>query len=297
MIALMRKTLLSFFLILILCSCHFKKKASPYKGYETDDSFTYYKYVDLGIKSGSIQPGQTMEVYMNYSRMNNSVFWDSRNLWYPFTILLPYDSLQKSENYRHILLKCNEGDSISFIVKRNTLYDEFFNPYNLVTDSIVKVQVRIAAILDSNQLKSEMKKYTIFAEDKEMKEEYELKRYLMLNKVPDSDNIGGIYIIPLIGGNGPKVTPKSNVSVLYRGCFMNEKTFDSVPVNDPLTFNIADSGQVIKGLEKGIKKMREGEVAKIIIPSHSAFGEKGSSTGIVPPYTTLVYEVTMVKVK
>ena len=78
---------------------------------------------------------------------------------------------------------------------------------------------------------------------------------------------------------------------------MNDKTFDSIPMNDPLSFNMADSAQVIKGLEIGLKKMRQGEVAKIIIPSHSAFGEKGSSTGIVPPYTTLVYEVIMLNVK
>ena len=42
--------------------------------------------------------------------------------------------------------------------------------------------------------------------------------------------------------------------------------------------------------------MREGEKAKIIIPSQLAFGENGSSTGIVPPYTSVIYEVTMLKV-
>jgi len=59
---------------------------------------------------------------------------------------------------------------------------------------------------------------------------------------------------------------------------------------------VGDTAQVITGLEIGIKKMREGGKAKIIIPSQLAFGENGSSTGIVPPYTSVIYEVTMLKV-
>jgi len=293
----MQKTLFFLFLIVALCSCNFKKPPSPYKGYVTNDGSTYYKYADLGIKTGRISAGETMEVYMNYARMNDSVFWDSRDLWYPFTILLPYDSLANSNNYRSILLKCNEGDSINFIIKKSALFQGLSNPHYLVADSMVKVHLRIIAILDSNQLKTKLKKYSVLALDKEMKEEYELKRYLLLNKVSDSDKMGDIYLIPMLEGKGLEAGNKSDVSISYRGYFMNNKTFDSIPVNDPLDFSTGDSGQVINGLETGIKKMREGEVAKIIIPSHFAFGEKGSSTGIVPPYTTLVYEVTMVKVK
>jgi FKBP-type peptidyl-prolyl cis-trans isomerase len=39
--------------------------------------------------------------------------------------------------------------------------------------------------------------------------------------------------------------------------------------------------------------MNEGAKAKFIIPSHLAYGEDGSSTGIIPPYTTVIYEIEL----
>jgi len=284
-------------LILVVASCNFKKTPSPFKGYKALTNSIYYKYSDLGVARRRISPGETMEIFVNYSRMNDSVFWDSRGNWFPFTILIPYDSLEKSNSYKKLLLKSNEGDSINFIIKKNLLFGSGYNPHFLNSDSMVKVNVRIVSILDSNQLKEKLNKYAILGRDKELKEQVELTRYLTLNKIPDSDKKGDIYLIPMISGSGAKVEGGSRVSIAYRGYFLNHKTFDSIPLNDPLDFIIGDSAQVISGLENGIKKMREGDVAKIIIPSHSAFGEKGSSTGIVPPYSTVVYEVTMLKVK
>lgn len=292
----MQKKLLLLSFILIACSCHFKKH-SIYKGYIYYTDGIYYKYADLGIKKERISEGKIMEVFMSYSRMNDSVFLDSRKLWYPFTILLPYDSIVTSNSYQKILFKLNEGDSINFIIKKDLLFGSGLSPHYLAADSMVKVNIQIAAILDSNQLKEKIKGYSLLGKYKEMKEQYELSRYLQLNKVPDSDKMGDIYIIPITEGTGPQADKGCQVSISYRGYFENHKTFDSIPENEPLDFAIGDSGQVLKGLEIGIKKMREGEKAKIIIPSHSAYGEKGSSTGIVPPYTTLVFEITMLKVK
>jgi FKBP-type peptidyl-prolyl cis-trans isomerase len=289
-----RLLLLAFILVAISCNLN---KISPYAGYKSFEASVYYKYADLGIKRVRISPGGAMELYINYARMNDSVFWDSRGLWYPFTILTSYDSLVTGNNYKKLLYKSNEGDSINFIIKKNLLFGSAFNPSYLKADSMIKVNVRIASILDSTRLKDKLKKYAQLAKDKELKEQVELSRFLTLNKVPDSDKKGGIYFIPMVRGSGPEVMEGSRVSISYRGYFINHRTFDSIPGNDPMDFNIGDSAQVIMGLEAGIKKMREGDVAKIIIPSHSAFGEKGSSTGIVPPYTTLVYEVTMIKVK
>lgn len=296
----MRNRLFLLTFVLVVSSCNFNKQPGPYKGYNLKEGVVYYKYADLGIKKEKIQPGQVMEVLMNYALMDGTVFWNSADLWYPFAIYLSYDSLKNQNSYGKILLKSNVGDSINFILKPDLLFSSgkigSFHRY-LTTDSVVKVNVRIKAILDSTQLRLKLDRYAPLAKDREMKEQIELTHYIAVNKIPDSDKKGPIFLIPMVQGTGPEVTPGSRVSISYRGYFMNHKTFDSIPVNDPVDFNIGDSGQVITGLEIGIKKMREGEVAKIIIPSHSAFGEKGSSTGIVPPYTTLVYEVTMLKVK
>jgi FKBP-type peptidyl-prolyl cis-trans isomerase len=293
----MRKNFLLLIIILwVFPSCNFNNNPCPYKGYKSFNNLIYYRYADLGVKTEHISPGKIMEFSINYSRMNNSIFWDSHYLGYPFTILLSYNSLLKSSGYQEMLLKCNEGDSINFILKKDMLFAGKATSSLLCSDSMVRVNVRILSILDSNQLKIKMKKTIMSEKDKELEEYNELTHYLAANNIPDSDKKGDIYLVPLICGSGPEITNGCRVIISYRGYFINHTIFDSTPVNEPLDFVIGDSGQVLNGMEKGIKKMREGEKAKIIIPSHSAFGEKGSSTGIIPPYATLVYEVTILKV-
>ena len=72
--------------------------------------------------------------------------------------------------------------------------------------------------------------------------------------------------------------------------------FDStVKRNQPFEFVFGTELQVIPGLEDAIGRMREGQRALVILPSDLAWGEKGSSTGIVPPFTTVIYEVELLK--
>ena len=67
-------------------------------------------------------------------------------------------------------------------------------------------------------------------------------------------------------------------------------------MSEPLVLKIGDPGQIIKGMDIGLRLMKEGGKAKIIIPSQLGFGDKGSSTGIVPPYTSLIYDVELINI-
>lgn len=60
-------------------------------------------------------------------------------------------------------------------------------------------------------------------------------------------------------------------------------------------FTIGEGG-VESGLEEGILFLHEGDRAKFIIPSHLAFGLMGDQNKI-PPKTTLIYDVKLIKVK
>ena len=86
------------------------------------------------------------------------------------------------------------------------------------------------------------------------------------------------------------------MTVNYEGRFLNGRFFDStVKRNQPFEFVYGTELQVIPGLEDAIGRMREGQRALVILPSDLAWGEKGSSTGIVPPFTTVIYEVELLK--
>nr|MBA3902022.1 FKBP-type peptidyl-prolyl cis-trans isomerase [Bacteroidota bacterium] len=82
--------------------------------------------------------------------------------------------------------------------------------------------------------------------------------------------------------------------VKYTGYLLDGTMFDQEDI--PFTFNLDAEGQVIPGLEIAIKRMKKGGKAKIIIPSHLAFGELGSSNGLIPPKAPLIYEIELIAV-
>ena len=59
------------------------------------------------------------------------------------------------------------------------------------------------------------------------------------------------------------------------------------------------AGEVIPGLEEGIKSMREGGKRIFVVPPSLAFGDKGMdvSDAPIPPGATLIYEATLMWLK
>jgi len=289
-----------FFLILLVfiiaCKPH---TYSRYPGYATYNGKDYYTYTDLGNSSKVIHSGDVMELFVNYSKMNDSLFWDSRDNGFPFSVFMPFDTLKKNAGYEKILLKANEGDSLNFIVPAKETFKQIFHkplPFFLHDTDMIKVKVRIVSIMNTDQFAEKQKKLTEYRKDLDIQEQVNLLQYVTSHNIPTSSKQDNVYFVPEEKGSGPEVKEHSVVSIAYQGYFLNGHLFASVSASNPLQFKLGDTAQVITGLEIGIKKMREGEKAKIIIPSQLAFGDNGSSSGIVPPFTSVIYEVTMLKV-
>ncbi|HPB26160.1 MAG TPA: FKBP-type peptidyl-prolyl cis-trans isomerase [Bacteroidales bacterium] len=66
--------------------------------------------------------------------------------------------------------------------------------------------------------------------------------------------------------------------------------------NDGMKLFELGKAQVESGLEEGIKLMHAGDKAKLIIPSHLAFGFMGDDNKI-PKRATLIYDVELVEIK
>jgi FKBP-type peptidyl-prolyl cis-trans isomerase len=109
-----------------------------------------------------------------------------------------------------------------------------------------------------------------------------------------ADSAGLIFIEEKAGtGNVPHFG--SNTTINYKGWFLNGGLFDdSHASGTPFTFSYGAEGQVIPGIQRALSKMKAGGKAKIILPSGLAFGSYGSSSGIIPPHTPVVYEVELV---
>ncbi len=96
-------------------------------------------------------------------------------------------------------------------------------------------------------------------------------------------------------GTGATPKPGDTVSTLYKGTFTNGKEFDSTANrgNQPFKF-VVGQGQVIKGWDEAVQKMKVGSKLEIYVPSDLAYGEGGR--GQIGPAETLVFELELLDV-
>ncbi|GBF50833.1 peptidyl-prolyl cis-trans isomerase [Leptospira ryugenii] len=95
-------------------------------------------------------------------------------------------------------------------------------------------------------------------------------------------------------GKGKEAFSGSNVTVHYVGKLKNGTKFDSSrDRKQPFEFNLG-AREVIRGWDKGIVGMKEGGIRKLVIPPELGYGER--AVGSIPPNSTLVFEVELIKV-
>ena len=106
----------------------------------------------------------------------------------------------------------------------------------------------------------------------------------------------GLRFKILSKGDGQKAESGKTVSVHYEGSLTNGQVFDSsFQRNQPIDFQLG-VGQVIPGWDEGIGLLRVGDKARLIIPSHLAYGSAGAG-GVIPPNAALIFDVELVGIR
>ena len=95
-------------------------------------------------------------------------------------------------------------------------------------------------------------------------------------------------------GDGPMPTAKDKVEVHYHGTLIDGTVFDS-SVDRGKTISFPVMG-VIKGWQEALQLMHVGDKLKLTIPQSLAYGKRGSGA-IIPPYSTLVFEVELLGIQ
>lgn len=164
---------------------------------------------------------------------------------------------------------------------------------------IEKVQSLDSAIAENNRTMERMKGL----------EKATLGKYIADNKLNVKATPSGLMYIIKKASAKPKPMKGDTVYVNYTGRTIDGKVFDTSvqavatqaglaqpgrkyePIHLPIGV-----GQVIKGWDEGIMLMNEGSSAKLIIQSDLGYGPQGGGEAI-PPYSSLIFDVDLVKVK
>lgn len=94
-------------------------------------------------------------------------------------------------------------------------------------------------------------------------------------------------------GNGPKIESGDLVVVEFEISLLNGKLCYSSEETGPGEF-VVDHDHVESGLHEAMKYLKVGDKAKIIIPSHLAFGLAGDMDQI-PPLSPIVYDLEVLE--
>lgn len=135
------------------------------------------------------------------------------------------------------------------------------------------------------------------ARDKNMgeakaKAEAELEKLAVGFKKTDS----GLRYQIIQNGNGDKAEKGKQISVHYKGQLADGTVFDSsYQRKQPIDFTVG-IGQVIKGWDEGLQLLQVGDKARLVIPSHLAYGSQGAG-GVIPPDATLIFDLELMDVK
>jgi FKBP-type peptidyl-prolyl cis-trans isomerase FklB len=103
----------------------------------------------------------------------------------------------------------------------------------------------------------------------------------------------GLQYEILASGSGKSPSASDSVTVHYRGTLTDGTEFDSSHKRgQPAVFPV---NRVIPGWTEALQLMKEGDKWKLTIPPQLAYGERGAGK-LIPPNSTLVFEVELIKV-
>lgn len=279
-------------ILAFLISC--SNDSSDFKGFSVTRTNIHYKLISLGDGSTKAKPTDFVTILVAYRTTNDSLFFHGVR-----TFQLTEPQFPGSIDECFTMLA--KGDSATFYISADDFFTktiETSTPKFITPESFLRVDILMLDILDEKYYQREKEIFLHWIEDFGDYEKIILRQYIEEQDLTYENTVSGLHYVPLTKGHGRQIQVGDTITVHYEGKFFNGKYFDSTRKrNEPFQFVYGQKWQVIPGLEEAIGMMYPGEKSLFIIPSYIAFGQGGSSTGIVPAFTPVVFEVEIVEVK
>lgn len=292
----MRKNLISkiFFtfaclIILFLSSC----KSSP--EFIKLDSGAEYRFVEQYPDSVQSKPGDIWILNVKYFNASDSLLFDSKLISDVFKMSCP--TVDMTGSVEQVLNLMHKGDSAVIVVDARKFYKESCGfdtvPSFIKPDERLTFYVRCLNIITAEQFNRELDQLNI---KMKASENLLIHQYLEYEGLTAQPSASGLYKIVTREGTGTETADSKFITIDYKGMLINGFEFDnSYKRNKPLQFQLGRH-QVIPGWEEGVSTMKKGEKATLIIPFDLAYGAAGYSD-LIPPYSTLIFEVELIDFK
>jgi FKBP-type peptidyl-prolyl cis-trans isomerase FkpA len=195
---------------------------------------------------------------------------------------------------KEVFASLSKGDSAEIWVNADTLFQKSFGsekPANMVADEKIKFIVTVVDMFSQQEMQQKQMQ--------QMNEFMQKDSVALIEFLAAKENVqttpSGLHYIVKSKTSGKQAAKGNKVSMMYRGTLLNGEEFDGNMdgSNPPLDFTLG-LGQVIPGWDEGVALMKEGEEYTFIIPWKLAYGERGA--GPIPPFSSLVFDVKLVKV-
>lgn len=263
-------------------------------GYIKSSKGFKFKMISENSEGVAISNDDVLTLELKYYSQSDSLLFNSDEL--PAKFRVQVNDSKTDGILQDALKMMKTGDSASFIIPAKDFYKktkhESIPTFILPTENL-RFEIKIIDIVSQYQLNNEFKQYVLI---KEAEEKKNLKEYLSVENIEQEPTLSGIFIIKLKTGKGEKAENGKTVTINFVGKYINGKIFDSsLDKGKPLTFVLGDE-HVIPAWNEAIRTMRVGDKIKLIAPSETAYGSEGIEN-YVPPFTTLIYEIKLLKVK
>lgn len=271
---------LLFFLIFTFC-----KNSSSKKSFTFHKEGYWHQLISFNSDSISLIPNSVYWITASFKNQSDSVFWDSYNNLND-NFFIEKDSAKTSNYLIQFASKLSEADSCLLLIKTTDFFKQQFNstqiPFFSEKDSVVKVNLKVKRVYAQNEF-NKLQQNLAKKEAEQIESYFESAKDFELSK----DSLGFYWLEKPLMNDLPKIKYGDQISLTYTGAYLNGRVIDISPKNFKITYGTPD--QILKGLNYVISRLKLGQNAKFILPSRLAFGEKGSSNFVIPPFTPLVY--------
>lgn len=191
-----------------------------------------------------------------------------------------------------------EGGSMHFVIPSelgfdSTGFNHYIKPYaplvvNLKMNEVMEKEVWEAK-LAQEQAEEQAKREVLMQQETQL-----LESYINENNIEVEPTESGVYIIPMVEGEGDKAEWGDKVYVHYTlSNLKGELVESSYEYENPMSFTIGQ-GEMIPAIEEAVMTMAPGAKVRIVTPSAQAFGEIVIDEEKLPAYSPLLIELELV---